>query len=496
MQNVTHEVDSIRTFGELGLDDVPLVGGKNASLGEMIRELTSVGVSVPDGFAVTADAYRWLLESAGLDALIRETLSDLDTSDVANLQQRGRIVRHAILAAPLPEALEQQIIEAYDRLGEGSPHPIDVAVRSSATAEDLPGASFAGQQETYLNVHGHRALIEACRRCFASLFTDRAISYRVDKGFDHFSVALSIGVQRMIRSDLACSGVMFSIDTETGFRDAVLINAAYGLGENVVQGTVNPDEYHVFKPTLAEGFRPILRRSLGSKDLKMVYDEGGSRAVKNVPVAPEACARFALTDDEVLQLARWAMIIEDHYSSKRGRLRRRWTWSGPRTVGRASCSSCRPGPETVRARSGTATHLDRSSHVAGQRGPLLVEGPEPSASGSAPGRVRIVQGRSRPRRRSRTGDVPRRGQDRPRLGAGSMKKAAGDRHEPRRSHVPTRRSSAGNSACPAVVGCAGCGTDNLDRTAVEDHGLLCRGRHGLASTRDELAFDIGSEIAI
>ncbi len=194
-----------------------------------------------------------------------------------------------------------------------------MAVRSSATAEDLPDASFAGQQETYLNVQGHGPLLDSCRRCFASLFTDRAISYREHKGFDHFSIALSIGVQRMVRSDLAASGVMFSIDTESGFKDVVLINSAYGLGENVVQGSVNPDEYYVFKPTLSKGRRPIVQRRLGSKEFKLVYDVGGSRMTKNVPVPPEDRARFAVSDDDVLTLARWACVIEDHYSKKRGK---------------------------------------------------------------------------------------------------------------------------------------------------------------------------------
>ena len=224
-----------------------------------------------------------------------------------------------MLAASLQQDLERAIVEAYDRLSDGHVDLVDVAVRSSATAEDLPDASFAGQQETYLNVQGHQALLDACKRCFASLFTDRAISYRVDKGFDHFKIALSIGVQRMVRSDLSASGIMFSIDTETGFRDAVLINASYGLGENVVQGAVNPDEYYVFKPTLRQGFRPILQKMLGSKEFKLVYDVGGSKLVKNVPVPPDDRARFAITDDEILTLSRWACMIEDHYSAKKGR---------------------------------------------------------------------------------------------------------------------------------------------------------------------------------
>lgn len=318
MVTTVSQVDHIRWFSDLGLDDVPFVGGKNASLGEMYRELSEQGVKVPNGFAITAEAYRTFLHEAQLDQRIRDILADLDTHDVTNLRQCGRRVRQAILAMAMPQDLERAILDAYDRLGGGSSEPIDVAVRSSATAEDLPDASFAGQQETYLNVQGHTALLDACQRCFASLFTDRAISYRTDKGFDHFSIALSIGVQQMVRSDLATSGVMFSIDTETGFRDAVLINAAYGLGENVVQGTVNPDEYDVFKPTLRQGFRPILRKRLGTKEMKVVYDIGGGKMTKNVPVPQADRQRFALSDDDILTLARWACVIEDHYSAKRG----------------------------------------------------------------------------------------------------------------------------------------------------------------------------------
>jgi len=310
---------AIRWFEDIGIDDIPLVGGKNASLGEMYRELASRGVKVPNGFAITAEAYRSFLRTTGLDQRITQIIRGLDTRDLDNLRQRGRQIRQAMLAASLQQDLERAIVEAYDRLSDGHVDLVDVAVRSSATAEDLPDASFAGQQETYLNVQGHQALLDACKRCFASLFTDRAISYRVDKGFDHFKIALSIGVQRMVRSDLSASGIMFSIDTETGFRDAVLINASYGLGENVVQGAVNPDEYYVFKPTLRQGFRPILQKMLGSKEFKLVYDVGGSKLVKNVPVPPDDRARFAITDDEILTLARWACVIEDHYSAKKGR---------------------------------------------------------------------------------------------------------------------------------------------------------------------------------
>ncbi|GJL49182.1 MAG: phosphoenolpyruvate synthase [Nitrospirales bacterium] len=318
MTKIARTVSAIRWFEEISIEDIPHVGGKNASLGEMYRELASQGVKVPNGFAITAEAYRIFLQEAKLDKKIKDILKDLNTHDLANLRQRGLQVRHAILAVTLPRDLEQVIMESYDRLGEGIPSLVDVAVRSSATAEDLPDASFAGQQETYLNVQGHQALLDACKRCFASLFTDRAISYRADKGFDHFTIALSIGVQRMVRSDLSASGVMFSIDTESGFREAVLINAAYGLGENVVQGSVNPDEYYVFKPTLKQGFHPILQKILGSKEFKLVYDVGGGKMVKNVPVPLYDRVRFAITDEDILTLARWACVIEDHYSTKKG----------------------------------------------------------------------------------------------------------------------------------------------------------------------------------
>jgi len=318
MGSVATRGQLVKWFDELGIEDVPSVGGKNASLGEMYRELASKGVKVPNGFAVTAEAYRAFLKDAQLDAVIRSILKDLDTHNLNNLRQRGRQVRQAILGATLPLDVATAITDAYDRLSDSHAEPVDVAVRSSATAEDLPDASFAGQQETYLNVQGHLSLLEHCKRCFASLFTDRAISYRADKGFDHFTIALSVGVQRMVRSDLATAGVMFSIDTETGFRDAVLINAAYGLGENVVQGSVNPDEYYVFKPTLKQGYRPILQKLLGTKEYKLIYDVGGGKMVKNVPVSPEERNMFAVTDDDILTLARWACVIEDHYSAKRG----------------------------------------------------------------------------------------------------------------------------------------------------------------------------------
>jgi pyruvate,water dikinase len=308
----------VRRFSEIHLADVPIVGGKNASLGELFRNLTEKGVRVPDGFAVTAAGYRHFLAESGLDHFIRTEMASLDTRNIDQLRSCGLRVRQGILNAQIPTDLQQAIICAYRDLCPTEEQP-DVAVRSSATAEDLPDASFAGQQESYLNVRGEQALLDTCRRCFASLFTDRAISYRADKGFTLAQIALSIGVQRMVRSDLGASGVMFSIDTESGFRDAVLINAAYGLGENVVQGAVNPDEVYVFKPTLRTGHRPILKKALGSKEFKLIYDVGGGRMTKNVPVPPEDRKRFAITDDESLQLARWACLIEEHYSDRYGK---------------------------------------------------------------------------------------------------------------------------------------------------------------------------------
>jgi pyruvate,water dikinase len=306
-------------FDELELSDIPQVGGKNASLGEMRRELIPKGVNIPDGYAVTANAYRYLLKSSGIADQMKQILFDLDTHDLENLKSKGRQIRSLIYHSPFPKDLEDEITAAYGKLCDEYGPDTDVAVRSSATAEDLPDASFAGQQETYLNVTGKDALLESCKKCFASLFTDRAMSYRVDKGFDHLSIALSIGVQKMVRSDLATSGVIFSIDTESGFKDAILITAAYGLGETVVQGSVNPDEFFVFKPTLKTGHRPILQKKLGGKEIKMIYATGGGgEATEIVPVPQEDRESFCLNDDEILQLARWTTIIEDHYSAQAG----------------------------------------------------------------------------------------------------------------------------------------------------------------------------------
>jgi len=305
-------------LNEVGIEDIPLVGGKNASLGEMLQQLTHKGVNVPLGFATTAYAYRYFIEKAGLEAKLRQLFTGLNVEDINNLRQRGKQARSLILNTPFPLDLQEAIAQSYQQMCVQYGVDTEVAVRSSATAEDLPDASFAGQQETYLHIQGVKDVLEACHKCFASLFTDRAISYRHLKDFDHFSIALSVGVQKMVRSDLASSGVMFSIDTETGFKNAALITAAYGLGENVVQGAVNPDEYLVFKPTLKTGFRPIIEKRLGTKELKLVCDLGGCKVTKQERVPKREQQQFALNDYEILHLARWACIIEDHYSQVRG----------------------------------------------------------------------------------------------------------------------------------------------------------------------------------
>jgi pyruvate,water dikinase len=309
----------IRWFKELGIDDVPIVGGKNASLGEMYRELTPQGIKVPNGFAVTAEAYRELLtQSDSWDAL-KAALEGLNPDDARDLARRGARARDIVYGAPLPEDMQQEILAAYEEMIQEYGEDMSVAVRSSATAEDLPNASFAGQQESYLNVSGSEQLLDVCRRCFASLFTDRAIHYRIDNGFDHFKVALSIGVQKMVRSDLDASGVMFSLDTETGFRDVVFITGSWGLGENVVQGAVEPDEFYVHKPTFEQGHRAVLRRSIGSKKIKMIYATGGSKDMtRNVPVSQLDRRRSCLSDKDVLTLADYAIKIEKHYSEKAG----------------------------------------------------------------------------------------------------------------------------------------------------------------------------------
>jgi len=309
----------IRWFKDIRLGDIPIVGGKNASLGEMYGELSGV-VRVPNGFAVTAQAYWHTVQ--GVKEKLQEALSSLDKTRIDEFSIKAKRARDLVIEAGIPDDLWAEIRESYDALcREYGDETTDVAVRSSATAEDLPTASFAGQQETFLNIRGHTALKEACSKCFASLFTDRAISYRIDNGFDHFKVALSIGVMKMVRSDLATSGVIFTLDTETGFRDVVFITASYGLGENIVQGAVNPDEYYVFKPALKQGFRPIIKKSLGEKKIKMVYGLGGTKTLtRNIEVPEADRRRFCLSAAEVLKLADYAVKIEDYYSDRAGRL--------------------------------------------------------------------------------------------------------------------------------------------------------------------------------
>jgi len=308
----------VRFFSELGIDQVPLVGGKNASLGEMYRELTSRGVRVPNGFAITAPAYRYAIEAAGVTAELHELLDPLDPSDVTDLQTRAAVARDIVYRAGLPDDLEAEILAGYAALRAEYGDDVTLAVRSSATAEDLPEASFAGAHETYLNIFGDDALLDAVRRCYASLYTDRGMHYRVEHGFGQFDVAQSVGVMKMVRSDLSSSGVMFTLDTESGFRDVVYITGAYGLGENVVQGAVDPDEFYMFKPTLNAGHETVLRRKRGAKALRMVYDEGGPSPTRNVPVDETEASRYCISDDEVVTLAKAAIIIEDHYSAEAG----------------------------------------------------------------------------------------------------------------------------------------------------------------------------------
>ncbi|OBI55608.1 phosphoenolpyruvate synthase [Mycobacterium sp. E796] len=304
----------VRFFEEIGIDDVPLVGGKNASLGEMFQKLSGQGVRVPHGFATTSAAYRHMLDRAGAWDALHAELDDLDPDDVAELARRGKRAREIVYGAGLPEDLAAEIVAAYRLLQQEYGEDVSLAVRSSATAEDLPTASFAGQQETFLNITGAESLLDACRRCFASLFTDRAIHYRIDQGFDHFKVSLSIGIMKMVRSDLASSGVMFTIDTESGFNDVVFVTGAYGLGENVVQGAVDPDEFYVHKPTYQAGHRAVLRRLVGDKAVKMVFVEGGTKqTTRNIPTPKADRTRFCVTDDDVLELAGYACTIERHY---------------------------------------------------------------------------------------------------------------------------------------------------------------------------------------
>ena len=313
---MNRENSYILWFKEVDLKDVPLVGGKNAALGEMYAHLLPLGINVPNGFALTSHAYRFFMEGAGLDKRIREVLKGLDTHNISDLRSRGRTIREEILKAKMPPELKEVIVGAYAELCKEYGRNTDVAVRSSATAEDLPGSSFAGQQETYLNVAGAEDLLLSAKKCIASLFTDRAISYRVDKGFSHFDAALSVGVQKMVRSDLASSGVMFTLDTETGFEDVVVINSSYGLGEMIVQGKVTPDEFVVWKPGLRQGKRSLIVKDMGDKRAKIIY---ASRGIREVAVSDHDRLNFSITDDEVLRLADWGAKIEEYFSKKHGR---------------------------------------------------------------------------------------------------------------------------------------------------------------------------------
>jgi pyruvate,water dikinase len=349
----------------MGIDDVPLVGGKNASLGEMFQKLSDRGVRVPHGFAITAEAYRYMLDETGAWERLHAELDDLDPADVAALARKAKRAREIVYGAGLPIDLVAEILDAYRALQQEYGEEVSLAVRSSATAEDLPTASFAGQQDSYLNIKGEESLLDTCRRCFASLFTDRAIHYRIDQGFDHFKVSLSIGVMKMVRSDIASSGVMFSIDTESGFRDAVFVTGAYGLGENVVQGAVDPDEFYVHKPTYLAGHRAVLRRLLGDKAVKMILVEGETKnTTRNIPTPKADRARFCLTDSDVLELAGYACTIEQHYGRPMD-----MEWAKDGIDGMLYIVQARP--ETV-ASQHSVTALE--SYVLEGKGEILTEG--------------------------------------------------------------------------------------------------------------------------
>ncbi|MBC8421173.1 MAG: phosphoenolpyruvate synthase [Desulfobacteraceae bacterium] len=366
-------------FSEIGIEDVPLVGGKNASLGEMYQNLHSKGIKVPNGFAISAYAYRYFLKYAGIEDEIKKVFKGLDTHDLQDLMRRGRQARDIIVHAEFPPDLTQAIYGAYDKLAEEFDQQgldnLDVAIRSSATAEDLPDASFAGQQDTFLNIRGRRSVLDACRKCFASLFTNRAISYRHDKGFGQFEVSLSIAVQKMVRSDSAYSGVIFSIDTETGFKDVVFITAAYGLGENVVQGAVNPDEFYVFKPTLKMGKPAIISRKVGDRDIKMIYSMDDDATVRNVPTTLAERHRYVLEEDEIVKLAQWACTIEEHYSEEAGYFKPmdiEWAKDGDGVnVGSGELFIVQARPETIHSQKDTSTY---ESYQMIEKGEVLVTG--------------------------------------------------------------------------------------------------------------------------
>ena len=377
----------IKRFSEIRIQDIPVVGGKNASLGEMYTELSQLGVKVPPGFATTAQAYYYYLDHNHLREEIAALLANLDVKNLQALSQVGAHIRESIIHAEIPPDLADNIGCAYQELIKIYGNNPDVAVRSSATAEDLPTASFAGQQETYLNIRGLRNLLLTCKRVFASLFTDRAISYRAHQGFDHQQVALSIGVQKMVRADLGAAGVMFTLDTETGFRDVVLITSAYGLGENLVQGKLNPDEFYVFKPTLKQGHRAIIKRHRGDKAIKMIYtgDSLPGASTKNVKVQREERERFSINDDDVLKLAQYALTIENHYSSRAGKnMPMDIEWAQDGETGEIYIVQARP--ETVQAHS---NRLEYQTHILDQRGEILLQG-KSIGKKIATGKVRVI----------------------------------------------------------------------------------------------------------
>ncbi len=368
-------------FGDITLEDLPRVGGKNASLGELVHALRPQGVGVLDGFATTADAYRLLVHESGLERHLTALLGDFDHEDLDELARRGHEARAAVLAAPLPEAMRAAILDAYERLCQRVGREPELAVRSSATAEDLPEASFAGAAETFLNVRGREALLRAVQACCSSLFTDRAISYRARLGYDHLKVALSVGIMPMIRSDKASSGVIFTIDTESGFRNAVVITGAYGLGEYVVQGVVSPDEWTLFKPGLLGGARPIVGRQLGTKEVRLVYADG-SRGTRSEATPPEERGRFCLDDDEVLTLGRWACLIEDHYSRRAGRAQPMdIEWAKDGLSGDLFIVQARP--ETVHSAKAQAACTERYRLTAKPGAPVVV-GPDMSSPMAPP----------------------------------------------------------------------------------------------------------------
>jgi pyruvate,water dikinase len=381
-------------FSDLALSDLDQVGGKNASLGEMVRNLASAGVKVPDGFATTADAYRRFLGASGLDTRIEGILEGLDSGDVAALALAGKQIRDLIISTPFPSGFEEQIRTAYNRLTDNHGGDVSWAVRSSATAEDLPDASFAGQQETFLNIRGVDNILLAIKDVFASLYNDRAIAYRVHHGFTHSEVALSAGVQRMVRSDVGASGVMFTMDTETGFNDAVFITSSYGLGEAVVQGAVNPDEFYVHKPALAAGRPAVLKRGLGEKAVQMTYTESREvgRTVDFVPVPQDLRRRFSLTDEEVEQLARHAVAIEAHYGRPMD-----IEWGKDGVDGELYILQARPEPLSP------AKLPAPSPGTRSRNAPLSLPRAGPSASGSVPARCGCLPRSTRwPRSRPET----------------------------------------------------------------------------------------------